>query len=164
VTQEEYESKVQSMPQQLRESFRQSLEMSLSSKIVNKFMNVVMSAYAQGQRDAQKDSHDGDYMRGAEDMLEALKIVSSMGYENMQKYFPGDYNNNISGFYMVICRNPGDILEIVDKYRDDQMLEKDERQKTAVQAMADEIGIEKLCEIAEEIRRQKAADGDCLPF
>ena len=162
MTQEEFEAKVQSMPQQLRESFRQSLEMSLSSKIVNKFMNVVMSAYAQGQRTAQKESHDGAYMRGVEDMLEALRTVDTLSYHEMQNYFPGDYTNDVAGFRKILQMNPGDILGIVDKYRDDKIQEKDEREKVAVQAMADTIGIVKLCEIADEIRKQKAAEG--LPF
>jgi hypothetical protein len=149
------------MPQQLRESFRQSLEMSLSSKIVNKFMNVVMSAYAQGQRDAQKDSHDGAYMRGAEDMLEALRTVDTLSYQEMQKYFPGDYTNNVAGFRKILQINPGDILEIVDKYRDDKLQEKEEREKVAVQAMADTIGIDKLLQLAGEIKNETA---DGLPF
>lgn len=162
MTQEEYEAKVQSMPQQLRESFRQSLEMSLSSKIMNKFMNVVMSAYAQGQRDAQKDSRDGAYMRGAEDVRGTLEIVSNMSAEEIYKYFSQEYSNHLDGLYMVIRRNTGDILEIVDKYRDDQMQEKDEREKAEVQAMADAIGIEKLCSIVDEMR--KGAYPDVLPF
>lgn len=164
MTKEEYEAKVQSMPQQLRESFRQSLEMSLTSKIVNKFMNVVMSAYAQGQRGAQKESNDGAYMHGAEDMRCALEIVSNMSAEEIYKYFNQEYSNHLDGLYMVIRRNPGDILETVDKYRGDKMQEKDEREKASVKAMADAIGIEKLCEIADEIRKQEAADGECLPF
>ena len=164
VTQEEYEAKVQSMPHELQKTFRESLEIALSKRIVNRFMSTVMQAYAQGQRTAQKESHDGAYIRGVEDMLEALRTISSMGYDNMRKYFPGSYNSNVDGIRMIIQMNPGDILEAVDKYRDDKMQEKDEREKVAVKAMADTIGIDKLCEIAEEIRKQKAADGECLPF
>jgi len=41
---------------------------------------------------------------------------------------------------------------------------KQEREKASVKAMADEIGIEKLCEIADEIRKQKAADGEWITF
>lgn len=161
MTQEEFETKVQSMPQQLRESFRQSLEMSLSSKIVNKFMNVVMSAYAQGQRDAQKDSHNGDYMRGAEDMRGALEIVSNMSAEEIYKYFKQEYSNHLDGLYMVIRRNPGDILETVDKYQSDQQMEKNEREKASVKAMADVIGIDKLLQLAGQIKSETA---DELPF
>ena len=164
MTQEEYEAKVQSMPKELQKTFREALEISLSKRIVNRFMATVMQAYAQGQRAAQKESHDGAYMRGAEDMLEALRTVSDMGAVDIFKYFGIDHQSSLEGLYWVIQTSAGDILEIVDKYRDDKMQEKDEREKAAVQAMADEIGIEKLCQIAEEIRKQKAADGDCLPF
>ena len=164
MTQEEYEAKVQSMPKELQKTFREALEMSLSKRIVNRFMATVMQAYAQGQRTAQKVSHDGAYMHGAEDMLEALRTVDTLSYHEMQNYFPGDYTNDVAGFRKILQMNPGDILEIVDKYRDDKMQGKDEREKAAVKDMSDKIGIEKLCEIADEIRKQKAADGDCLPF
>lgn len=164
MTQEEFEAKVQSMPQQLRESFRQSLEMSLSSKIVNKFMNVVMSAYAQGQRDAQKESQDGDYMHGAEDMLEALRTVSDMDAVNIHKYFGIDHQSSLEGLYWVVQTSAGDILEAVDRYRDDKMQEKDEWEKTAVQTMADTIGLEKLCEIVDTMRKEAAENGNMLPF
>lgn len=164
MTQEEYEAKVHSMPKELQKTFREAMEISLSKRIVNRFMSTVMQAYAWGQRTAQKVSQDDAYMRGAEDVLEALRTISSMGYEDMQKYFPGRYNSDASGICMVFQMNPGDILEIADKFRDDKMQEKDEREKVAVHAMADTIGIEKLCQIADEIRKQKAEDGDCLPF
>ena len=164
MTQEEYEAKVQSMPHELQKTFREALEMSLSKRIVNRFMSTVMQAYAWGQRTAQKESHDGTYMRGAEDMLEALRTVSDMDAVNIHKYFGIDHQSSLEGLYWVVQTSAGDILEIVDKYRDDMMQEKDEREKAAVQAMADTIGIEKLCEIAEEIRKQKAAEGECLPF
>ena len=164
MTQEEYEAKVQSMPKELQDQFRESLEINLSKRIVNRLMSTVMQAYAQGQRTAQKESHDGAYMRGAEDMLEALRTVSDMGAVDIFKYFGIDHQSSLEGLYWVIQTSAGDILEIVDKYRDDQMQEKDEREKAEVQAMADSIGIEKLCEIADEIRKQKAAEGECLPF
>ena len=164
MTQEEYEAKVQPMPHELQKAFREAMEMSLSKRIVNRFMSTVMQAYAWGQRTAQKESHDGTYMRGAEDMLEALRTVSDMDAVNIHKYFGIDHQSSLEGLYWVVQTSAGDILEIVDKYRDDMMQEKDEREKAAVQAMADTIGIEKLCEIAEEIRKQKAAEGECLPF
>ena len=163
MTQEEYEAKVQSMPKELQKTFRESLEMSLSKRIVNRFMSTVMQAYAWGQRAAQKESHDGNYMRGAEDMLEALRTVSDMGAVDIHKYFGIDHQSSLEGLYWVIQTSAGDILGTVDKYRDDQMQEKDEREKTEVQAMADKIGIVKLCEIAEGIRREKAEESG-LPF
>lgn len=171
MTQEEYEAKVQSMPHELQKTFRESLEIALSKRIVNRFMSTVMQAYAWGQRAAQKESHDGAYMRGAEDMLEALKTIFDMDIEDASKYFNISLANHdpfttirIPLMETVLNMNGGDILGIVDKYRDDKIQEKDEREKVVVQAMADTIGIVKLCEIAEEIRRQKAADEDCLPF
>ena len=164
MTQEEYEAKVQSMPHELQKTFREAMEIPLAKRIVNRFMGVVLKAYAEGQRAAQKESHDGAYMHGAEDMLEALRTISSMGYDNMRKYFPDSYNSNVDGIRMIIQMNPGDILETVDKYMDDKLKEKDERAKSSVKAMADEIGIEKLCEIADEIRKQKASEEECLPF
>ena len=162
MTQEEYEAKVQSMPHELQKTFREAMEIPLSKRIVNRFMGVVLKAYAEGQRAAQKESHDGSYMRGTKDMLEALRTVSDMDAVDIHKYFGIDHQSSLEGLYWVIQTNVGDILETVDKYRDDQMQEKDEREKAAVKAMADSIGIVKLCEIAEEIRKQKAADG--LPF
>ncbi len=162
--QEEFEAKVQSMPHELQKTFREALEMSLSKRIVNRFMSTVMQAYAQGQRNAQKESHDGAYMRGAEDMLEALQTVFAMGYVELKKYFPGNYNTYVDALRDILHISPGNILEAADKYMADKLQEKDEREKANVQAMADTIGIEKLCEIADEIRKQKAADGTCLPF
>lgn len=170
MTQEEFESKVQSMPHELQKTFREALEMSLSKRIVNRFMSTVMQAYAQGQRAAQKVSHDGAYMRGAEDMLEALRTVFDMDIRDATTYFNINLANHdtfttirIPVMETVLNMNSGDILEIVDKYRDDKMQEKDEREKAAVQAMADTIGIVKLCEIAEGIRREKAEESG-LPF
>lgn len=171
MTQEEYEAKVQSMPHELQKIFREALEMSLSKRIVNRFMATVMQAYAWGQRNVQKVSHDGAYMRGAEDMLEALRTVFDMDIKDADKYFNIDFASHelftsvrLPLMESALKMNGGDLLELVDKYRDDKMQEKDEREKAAVQAMADTIGIEKICEIADEIRKQKAAEGDCLPF
>ena len=161
MTQEEYEAKVQSMPKELQNQFRQSLEINLPKRIVNRLMSTVMQAYAWGQRTAQKESRDGAYMRGAEDMLDALRTVDTLSYQEMQKYFPGDYTNDVAGFREILQMNPGDILEIVDKYRDDKIQEKDEREKAAVQAMADEIGIDKLLQLAGQIKNETADD---LPF
>lgn len=161
MTQEEFEAKVQSMPHELQKTFREAMEIHLSKRIVNRFMGVVLKAYAEGQRDAQKESHDGAYMHGAEDMLEALRTISSMGYDNMRKYFPGSYNSNVDGIRMIIQMNPGDILEAVDKYMDDKMQEKDEHEKASVKAMADVIGIDKLLQLAGEIKNETA---DGLPF
>ena len=163
MTQEEYEAKVQSMPHELQKTFREAMEIPLAKRIVNRFMGVVLKAYAEGQRAAQKESHDGAYMRSTEDMLEALRTISSMGYEDMRKYFPGSYNSNVDGIRMIIQMNHGDILEAVDKYRDDKLKEKDEHEKSSVKAMADVIGIDKLLQLAGEIKNE-TADGDCLPF
>lgn len=161
MTQDEFEAKVQSMPQPLQKMFRESLEIALSKRIVNRFMGVVLKAYAEGQRAAQKDSHDGAYMRGAQDMKDARRTISSMGYEDMRKYFPGSYNSDVGGIRLIIQMNPGDILGMVDKYRDDKLQEKDERAKSSVKAMADEIGIDKLLQLAGEIKNETA---DGLPF
>lgn len=164
MTQEEFEAKVQSMPHDLQNQFRQSLEINLSKRIVNRFMSVVMQAYAWGQRDAQKESHDGAYMRGAEDMLEALRTVSDMDAMNIHKYFGIDHQSSLEGLYWVVQTSAGDILEAVDRYRDDKMQEKDEREKASVQAMADTIGLEKLCEIVDTMRKEAAENGNMLPF
>ena len=161
MTQEEYEAKVQSMPKELQKAFREALEIPLAKRIVNRFMSTVMQAYAWGQRAAQKESHDGAYMHGAEDMLEALRTVDTLSYQEMQKYFPGDYTNDVAGFRKILQMNPGDILETVDKYRDDKTQEKDEREKASVKAMADVIGIDKLLQLAGQIKNETADD---LPF
>ena len=165
MTQEEYEAKVQSMPHELQKIFREALEISLSKRIVNRFMSTVMQAYAWGQRAAQtgEGRQNAVYMRGAQDMLEALRTVSDMDAVNILKYFGIDHQSSLEGLYWVIQTSAGDILETVDKYRDDQMQENDEREKAAVQAMADTIGIVKLCEIAEGIRRE-GAEKEGLPF
>lgn len=164
MTQEEYETKVQSMPHELQKTFREALEINLSKRIVNRLMSTVMQAYAWGQRAEQKIRRGSDYMRGAEYMLEALRTVSDMDVVNICKYFGIDNKTSLEGLYWVVQTRSVDILGIVDKYRDDKMQEKEEREKAEIQAMSDKIGIDKLCEIAEEIRKQKAADGDCLPF
>lgn len=171
MTQEEFEAKVQSMPYELQNQFRQSLEISLSKRIVNRFMSTVMQAYAWGQRTAwgqqaeaaQKTTEDGAYMHGMEDMLEALKTVSDMTPNEISQYFQIDRYSHLDGLYAVLRGNAGEIMEKVGKYRNDQMQEKDEREKASVQAMADTIGIVRLCEIAEGIRREKAEKSG-LPF
>lgn len=165
MTQEEYEVKVQSMPGELQNQFRQSLEISLSKRIVNRFMSIVMQAYAWGQRAAQKESHDGAYMRGAEDMLEALRTTLGMDTFEASEYFGIEFTDASSlRLIKIIKGDANDILDAIAKYQMSKAHEKEEREKASVKAMADEIGIEKLCEIAEEIRKQKAAEGDCLPF
>lgn len=141
MTREEYEAKVQSMPKELQDQFRGSLEISLSKRIVNRFMSTVMQAYAWGQRGAQKTGDADGYMHGAVDMLEAIRTVSDMDAVNIHKYFGIDHQSSLEGLYWVVQTSAGDILETVDKYRDDKMQEKDEREKVAVQAMADTIGI-----------------------
>lgn len=167
MTQEEYEAKVQPMPKELQSQFRQSLEINLSKRIFNRFMSVVMQAYAWGQRDAQtgEGSHNAAYMRGAQDMKYALKTVFDMTPIDIYKYFGHDHTGHWDAVYDVLHSDSAvTIMETVKKRMEDEKVEEDERQKKAVQAMADEIGIGKLCEIAEEIRRQKAAEGECLPF
>lgn len=164
MTQEEYEAKVQSMPHELQKTFREALEMSLCKRIVNRFMSTVMQAYAQGQRTAQKVSHDGAYMRGAEDMLEALRTVFDMTPIDIYKYFGHDHTGHWDAVYDVLHSDSVlTIMEAVKKRMEDEKHDKDEREKAAVQAMADEIGIVKLCEIAEGIRREKAEQSG-LPF
>ena len=164
MTQEEFETKVQSMPHELQKSFRETMEISLSKRIVNRFMGTVMQAYAQGQRNAQKESQEDAYMRGAEDILEALRTVFDMDIRDASTYFNvdlTDYGHLTSVrplMETILKMNGGDVLETVDKYRDDKMQEKDARQKATVQAMADTIGIVKLCEIAEGIRREAASE------
>lgn len=166
MTQEEYEAKVQSMPKELQSQFRQSLELNLSKRIVNRFMSTVMQAYAHGQRTAQKVSHDSAYMRGAEDMLEALKFVFDMVPADIDKYFGYRHISHWDAVYDVLHKTSACvIMETVKKRLEVAKDEEDERQKAVVQAMADTIGIEKLCQIADEIRKQKADDWDCLlPF
>lgn len=154
MTQEEFEVKVQSMPSELQNQFRQSLEISLSKRIVNRFMSTVMQAYAQGQRTVQKESHDGAYMHGAEDMLDAVRTVSDMDAVNIHKYFGIDHQSSLEGLYWVVQTSAADILETVDRYRGDKMQEKDEQQKAEVKAMADSIGIDRLLEIANAIKRK----------
>lgn len=159
MTQEEFEAKVQSMPHELQKDFRESLEMSLSKRIVNRFMAVVMRAYAQGQRDAKKTGDADGYMHGAVDMLEAMRTVSDMDAAEIHKYFGIDHQSSLEGLYWVVQTSAADILEIVDRYRDDKLQEKDERHKAAVQAMADSIGIDRLLEIANAIKKE-----DELPY
>ena len=157
MTQEEYEVKVQSIPHELQKTFREALEIPLSKRIVNRFMGVVLKAYAEGQRDAQKESQDGAYMRGAEDMLKAMKIMADMEPSQMQKYFPQEYSSDANGFLMApYSGNAEEILKTIDKYQSDQQMEKNEREKASVKAMADEIGIDKLLQLAGEIKSETA--------
>lgn len=162
MTQEEYEAKVQSMPQSLQSQFRQSLELNLSSRIFNRFMSVVMQAYAQGQRDAQKESHDGVYMRGAQDMKDALTTVFDMTPIDIYKYFGHDHTGHWDAVYDVLhSDSAATIMETVKKRMEDEKHDKNEREKASVKAMADAIGIDKLLQLAEKIKNETA---DGLPF
>ena len=167
MTQEEYEAKVQSMPHELQKTFREALEMSLSKRIVNRFMSTVMQAYAWGQRAAQKGegNRNAAYMRGAQDMKDALTTVFDMTPIDIYEYFGHDHTGHWDAVYDVLHSDSAvTIMETVKKRMEDEKHDKEEHEKSAVQAIADTIGIERLCEIADEIRKQKAAEGDCLPF
>ena len=162
MTQEEFETKVQSMPPSLQKMFRESLEITLSKRIVNRFMSVVMQAYAQGQRDAQKDSRDGAYMRGAEDMKDALTTVFDMTPIDICKYFGHDHTGHWDAVYDVLhSDSAATIMETVKKRMEDEKHDKNEREKASVKAMADVIGIDKLLQLAGQIKSETA---DGLPF
>lgn len=166
MTQEEFEAKVQSMPHELQKTFRETLEMSLSKRIVNRFMSTVMQAYAWGQRVAQtgEGNRNAAYMRGAQDMKDALTTVFDMTPIDIYKYFGHDHTGHWDAVYDVLhSDSAATIMETVKKRMEDEKYEKDEREKASVKAMADEIGIVKLCEIAEGIRREKAEESG-LPF
>ena len=162
MNQEEFEAKVQSMPHELQKTFREAMEIPLAKRIVNRFMGVVLKAYAEGQREAQKESHDGAYMRGAEDMLEALKTTLAMDTFEASEYFGIEFTDASSLRLIKILKgNANDILDTVAKYQMSKAHEKDEHEKASVKAMADEIGIEKLLQLAGEIKNETA---DGLPF
>lgn len=166
MTQEEYEAKVQSMPHELQKTFRESLEISLSKRIVNRFMSTVMQAYAHGQRAAQtgEGSKNDAYMRGAQDMKDALTTVFDMTPIDIYKYFGHDHTGHWDAVYDVLHNDSAvTIMEAVKKCMEDKKHDKEEHEKAAVQAMADTIGIVKLCEIAEGIRRE-CAEKEGLPF
>lgn len=76
------------------------------------------------------------YMKGAGDMLEALRTVSSWTYEEMQKYCPGDYTNSDEGLWKMLRMNPGDIISAVEAYKENKRREKDKQDKSAVRALA----------------------------
>lgn len=160
MTQEEYEAKVQSMPYELQKTFREAMEIPLSKRIVNRFMGVVLKAYAEGQRAAQKDSHDGAYMRGAEDMLEALKATLGMDTFEASEYFGIEFTDTSSLRLVKILKgNANDILDAVAKYQMSKVHEKEEREKSDVKELADTIGIDRLLEIANAIKQE-----DELPY
>lgn len=160
MTQEEYEAKVQSMPQSLQKMFRESLEIALSKRIVNRFMGVVMQAYAWGQRAAQTGNNNGAYMRGAEDMLEALKATLGMDTFEASEYFGIEFTDTSSLRLVKILKgNANDILDAVAKYQMSKVHEKEEREKSDVKELADTIGIDRLLEIANAIKQE-----DELPY
>lgn len=104
MTQEEYEAKVQSMPKELQNQFRQSLEINLSKRIVNRLMSTVMQAYAWGQRAALtgEGSQNAAYMRGAQDMKDALTTVFDMTPIDIYKYFGRDHTGHWDAVYDVL--------------------------------------------------------------
>lgn len=162
MTQEEFEAKVQSMPYSLQKMFRESLEVALSKRIVNRFMGVVMQAYAWGQRDAQKSENADDYMRGAVDMLESLKTVFDMTPIDIYKYFGHDHTGHWDAVYDVLrSDSAATIMEAVKKRMEDEKHDKEEHEEKAVKAMADEIGIDKLLQLAGRIKTETADD---LPY
>lgn len=164
MTQEEYEAKVQYMPQSLQKMFRESLEINLSKRIVNRFMSVVMQAYAWGQRDAQtgEASQNAAYMRGAQDMKNALTTVFDMTPIDIYKYFGHDHTGHWDAVYDVLhSDSAATIMESVKKRMEDVKHDKDEREKASVKTVADEIGIDKLLQLAGQIKSETA---EGLPF
>lgn len=166
MTQEEYEAKVQLMPQELQSQFRESLEISLSKRIVNRFMSIVMQAYAWGQRAAQKESHDGAYMRGAQDMKDALKTVSDMDRHELYEYFrePLTQNTFYSLYLIIRYENVDRIISATKTHLENKGQEKAKKEENDVKKMADAIGLERLCEIVDGIRNKSAENEDILPF
>ena len=154
MTQEEYEAKVQSMPKELQNQFRQSLEINLSKRIVNRFMGVVMQAYAWGQRDAQtcEGSQNAAYMRGAQDMKEAIRVSLSMDSQEVNYYF------GISPSSLRIVKllelNEKIILNGVEMYKVNKENDKKRMEENDVRGMADSIGIDRLLEIANAIKQE----------
>lgn len=113
----------------------------------------------------QKTEDADGYMRGAEDMLESLKTASAMNMTEVNYYFGINSRVDCYPRLMQIFEMSADhILDAASKYKAEKARKDEEQVKSNVKTIADYIGIEKLFEIAEEIRRQKAADGDCLPF
>ena len=162
MTQEEYEAKVQSMPQSLQKMFRESLEITLSKRIVNRFMGVVMQAYAWGQRDAQtgEGSQNTAYMRGAQDMKDALSVVSGMAKETARKYMPFEISSLCDPIYTVLKMSSCEtVFNAVRAYNSDMDEMKQGRENGVVKKLADSIGIDRLLEIANAIKQE-----DELPY
>lgn len=155
MTQEEYESKVQHMPHELQKIFSEALKISLSKRIVNRFMGVVLKAYAEGQRDAQKESHDGAYMRGAEDMLESLKTASSMNMTEVDYWFGiNSYADCYPRMLQIFGMSADHILDATSKYNAEKARKDEEQMKSNLKTIADYIGIDRLLEIANSIKQE----------
>ena len=163
MTQEEYEAKVQSMPKELQNQFRQSLEINLSKRIVNRLMSTVMQAYAWGQRAAQKGegSHNAAYMRGAQDMKDAIKVLfDDMTPVDIYKYFNRNHASHWDGMFDVIHNESAvKIMNAAKECVENKKQENIEKEKTYVKNMADSIGIDRLLEIANAIKKE-----DELPY
>lgn len=163
MTQEEYEAKVQSMPQSLQKMFRESLEIALSKRIVNRFMGVVMQAYAWGQRDAQtgEGSQNAAYMRGAQDMKDAIKVLfDDMTPVDIYKYFNRNHASHWDGMFDVIHNeSAAKIMNAAKECAENKKQENIEKEKTYVKNIADTIGIDRLLEIANAIKQE-----DELPY
>lgn len=162
MTQEEFETKVQSMPKELQNQFRQSLEINLSKRIVNRLMSTVMQAYALGQRAVQtgEESQNAAYMRGAQDMKEAMKTVFDMTHIDIYRYFGHEHTSHWDAVYDVLHSDSAvTIMETVKKRMEDEKHDKEEHEETAVKSMADTIGIDRLLEIANSIKQK-----DELPY
>jgi hypothetical protein len=98
-------------------------------------------------------------------MKDALKVVSDMRRIDVDEYF--GINSCVDCYprlMQIFEMSAAHILDATSKYNAEKARKDEEQVKSNVKTIADYIGIEKLCEIADEIRKQKAAEGECLPF
>lgn len=101
--------------------------------------------------------------RTPDGMLEALRCVAYMSYDDQEKYFGLnlDGDSSITGTWLLLTstHDAETIFERVEAYLEDKEIEKEALEREKVQRLADEIGIEKVASIARDILHKYAEKG-----
>jgi len=87
---------------------------------------------------------------------QALKYLWGMDIADLEKYFPEHGTGRTQDDFIIsiiLSEEPGHVIAMVDQYRSDKRKRKDDWERDLVFDVCKEIGVYKLLEIAEEIRK-----------
>lgn len=87
---------------------------------------------------------------------QALKYLWGMDIADLEKYFPEHGTGRTQDDFIIsiiLSEEPGHVIAMVDQYRSDKRKRKDDWERDLVFDVCKEIGVSKLLEIAEEIRK-----------